>query len=147
MAYSEEVINQTAFNFLSEGMEGVDQIMGLLKTLTQMSYENMPKIHDAIQNVSDTSKLDTADLREIIYEIGTKCNDLFSMCYFKGEEVACCDYFKPLISEQGFCYAFNPRYYSTGQEELVKKKLIKNLSNIFYRQSETWNIQWAFRDR
>jgi acid-sensing ion channel, other len=118
IAYNEEVINQTAFNFLGEGnMEGIDQIILLLKTLPQMSYDTMLNVYQALQNVSDITSFNKQDLRALIFEIGIKCKELFSMCYFKGEEVPCCDHFYPLYNEQGFCYAFNPRYHSSIQEE------------------------------
>jgi acid-sensing ion channel, other len=118
IAYNEEVLNQTAFNFLDEGSsEGIDQIIGFLKSLPIMSYDRMEQVFDALQNVSNPDKFNDRDLRALIFEIGIKCNDLFSMCYFKGEEVACCDYFYPLYNEQGFCYAFNPRYHSSIEQE------------------------------
>lgn len=115
--FSEEAVNQTVFKMLGESEENLDEIIALLQTLPKLSYGHIALVVDALQNVSQTDELNKFNLRALVFEIGMKCSELFVMCNFKDEDISCCDYFMPVFTEHGFCYAFNARYYSTIEGE------------------------------
>lgn len=116
--YSDEAVNQTAFKILGEGEEvESDAVIALLQSLPRLSYGNIAFVMEALQNVSKTDELNKFNLRALVFEIGIKCNELFVMCNFKDEDISCCDYFMPVFTEHGFCYAFNARYYSSIESE------------------------------
>ncbi|PNF31312.1 hypothetical protein B7P43_G11545 [Cryptotermes secundus] len=54
--------------------------------------------------------LPSVNYHDIIEKVVIKCEKYFSKCYFKGEAVDCCEIFKPLLTEVGFCLSFNSMY-------------------------------------
>lgn len=56
------------------------------------------------------------NLRRLIFLVAMKCKTLFDedgdekLCKYRGMRIKCCDVFKPLFSDHGFCFSFNPRY-------------------------------------
>lgn len=72
----------------------------------------MEKILNENQDVTIGSSL-----RHLAFKVAMKYSDLFYSCRFLGEDSSCCETFLPLYTEQGFCYAFNPRYIGSEADE------------------------------
>lgn len=115
--FSEEAVNQTAFKILGESEDNFDSMIALLQTLPKLSYANIPIVAAALQNVTQTDQVNKLNLRELVFDLGMKCSELFVMCNFKDDDISCCDYFMAVFTEHGFCYSFNARYYSTVEGE------------------------------
>ncbi len=94
-----------------------DYYLTFLKSLPALSYDTLGTINDTLHNVSQKEELRSKNLRQLAFQNGIKCDELFEICKYKDEEITCCEYFMPLYSEHGLCYSFNSRYYSTPDNE------------------------------
>lgn len=56
-----------------------------------------------------------ADPRVLAFKLAKSCNDVFDSCRFKNKPMKCCESFRPVYSEHGFCYAFNARSFGTDE--------------------------------
>lgn len=87
--------------------------------LTKLSYDNIDSLQGILNNMK--VKMDNVDnvdnLRQLAFKVAIKCEDLFEICKFRGEEITCCEYFTAIYTERGFCFAFNARYVGTSDEE------------------------------
>lgn len=107
------------------GGEGADETksnsedfyLRFLKALPALSYETFGTIHETLHNISQKEDVKDKNLRQLAFKVGIKCDELLEFCKYKDEEITCCEYFKPLMSEHGLCYSFNSRYYSTPDNE------------------------------
>jgi acid-sensing ion channel, other len=113
-------VNFTAYrNLANYDEETFEEFIPFLEMLTKLSYNNLNIVYEALLNVSqniDEKKFDTT-LRQLAFKVAMKCKDLFDVCTYRGETVECCDYFKSIYTERGFCYAFNARYIGLNNTE------------------------------
>jgi acid-sensing ion channel, other len=56
-----------------------------------------------------------SSLREVVFNIAIKCEELFNDCKFRGNDIPCCNIFKPIYSERGFCFSFNAQYFGNNE--------------------------------
>jgi acid-sensing ion channel, other len=56
-------------------------------------------------------------LRQIMFNLGMLCEDLIYDCNFRGNDISCCSFFKPVYTERGFCFSFNARYIGAANNE------------------------------
>ncbi|XP_028130109.2 sodium channel protein Nach-like [Diabrotica virgifera virgifera] len=64
------------------------------------------------QSYSQQSFVDVeTDMKELVYNISNKCDDVFQTCYWKSTAYNCCDIFDFVFTEHGFCYTFNSKHY------------------------------------
>lgn len=94
-----------------------EEFLSILKLLPRLSYETFDSIQEAILNMSAELDSSKHNLRQLAFKVVISCEELLEFCKYKDEEIACCDYFSPLLSEHGLCYSFNTRYYGTPEEE------------------------------
>lgn len=58
------------------------------------------------------------DPRTFAFKFVKTCADVFEgKCNFKSKSFACCESFRPVYSEHGFCYAFNTKFFGTAYDE------------------------------
>lgn len=116
--YDAEIVNETAFRNLAGYDENYEQYVPVLKALPRLSYETLGLMYEAITNMSDEVDLKNKNLRHLAFKVGIKCENLFySACRYRDEVINCCEYFLPIFTEHGLCFAFNARYYGTPEEE------------------------------
>lgn len=95
------------------------EIAELLKAIPNFSYG--PKglksvvLSDLAANAIE--RLSINDLRSLAFHLALSCDKVFASCQFKNKSLNCCEEFKPVYSEHGFCYSFNSRYYGTSRDE------------------------------
>lgn len=113
-----EKVNETAYRTLAEYEDNYGEYVPMLEMLTQLSFDSLETLYRIISKTS--KKLDNekkTTLRQLVFKVALKCEDLFYTCSYRGEEIPCCEVFTPLYTERGFCYAFNARYIGTAEEE------------------------------
>jgi acid-sensing ion channel, other len=93
-----------------------------LAILPNLTYENFGTAYalykEALEIDSNAEKsLQKTSLRELAFKLAMKCEDLLSLCSYRGESIPCCEYFDTIYSEHGFCFSFNPRYIGLPDEE------------------------------
>jgi len=78
-----------------------------LKALTNLSWTSLGDIAP----FADDPKVPHKDLRTIALSVINRCHVLTD-CDWKGEEFpgGCCPLFRPVFTENGFCYTFNSRF-------------------------------------
>lgn len=114
--WDEYIVNETAYQKLGAYEDTYYEYIPMLEMLTKLSYENFDSLLSIVKKM--TVKLDkVGNLRQIAFKVAMKCKDLFDSCKFRGEEITCCDNFKAIYTERGFCFAFNARYVGTSDEE------------------------------
>jgi amiloride-sensitive sodium channel len=94
-----------------------DYYLRFLKALPVLSYDKFGTFHETLLNISQRVDVRRKNLRQLAFKNGIKCDELLEICKYKDEEITCCEYFLPIYSEHGLCYAFNSRYYSTPDNE------------------------------
>lgn len=117
-AFDVEKLNETAYRTLAEDKDNYEEYVLLLEMLPKFSYENLDMMYEIVLNMTvNLEPVYQTTLRQLVFKVAMKCDDLFYACSYRGEEIPCCDYFTPLYSERGFCYSFNARYISLADEE------------------------------
>ena len=80
-----------------------------LVALANISYDSL----DALLPYTEDADLPQHGLKEIVFEVVSRCHVLVE-CAWKGDaELNCCPYFRPIFTEHGFCYSFNLRFTET----------------------------------
>lgn len=95
------------------------EIAELLKAIPNFSYGSRG-LKSVVLTESATSAIDQlsiSDLRTLAFHLAMPCKNVFASCHFKNKSLNCCDEFKPIYSEHGFCYSFNSRFYGTSRDE------------------------------
>lgn len=118
--YNSDIINDTAFRTLARYEDFYTEYIPLLEMLPQISYDNLNVIWKIISESEVLRKWSSENknnLRQLIFKVGIKCKELLNHCVFLGEIFECCDHFTQLLTERGFCYAFNARYISKEDDE------------------------------
>lgn len=112
--YNDESVDD---GVVGDASNSEDYYLRFLKALPALSYDTLGTINETLRNVSQREEVRGKNLRQLAFKVGIKCDELFEICKYKDEEITCCEYFMPLYSEQGLCYSFNSRYYSTPDNE------------------------------
>lgn len=89
-----------------------------LERLPRLSYRTVSFFNEALANVSGEEVVKKANLRELAFLTAITCNNTFTSCKYKDEDIDCCEYFQPMFSENGFCYVFNGKYKDTVNKEV-----------------------------
>lgn len=123
-SYDEDTVVEVAFNRLGGQNSDVSlESEEFLRQLTSLTFDNVDTFYQLVANLS--VPLDNPKIRELMFLVGVKCENVFNFCKFKETNLDCCDNFHPLFTERGFCYAFNPRYIhaaDTTTRELRRNK-------------------------
>lgn len=83
----------------------------MLEMIPRLSYELMVNASEIFQSAATKlNKELKLPLRHLAFKVAMKCEDLFHACKFRGDSISCCEVFKPIYSERGFCFSFNARY-------------------------------------
>ncbi|KAK5644500.1 hypothetical protein RI129_005800 [Pyrocoelia pectoralis] len=61
--------------------------------------------------VNQTYISNNRSIRQLIVELMSPCEKLFTQCQWKSIDYDCCTSFLPIFTENGFCYSFNSRHY------------------------------------
>lgn len=112
-----ELVNETAHSNLDSSKDNYDEYIPILKLLPQMAYGKFRSMSRALLNMSTELNVKNKNLRQLTFKVAVKCQELFSMCKYKDEEIPCCEYFHPVYTENGFCFSFNARYFGSDDEE------------------------------
>ncbi|XP_060529189.1 sodium channel protein Nach isoform X2 [Cylas formicarius] len=96
---------------LNSSSEGSKEIL-FYEDLTRLKLNSIPEF--VAKYAADRLKLfQASQLREIILQMMNPCEEVFGRCGFKSLEINCCEAFFPVLTESGFCHAFNSRHYET----------------------------------
>lgn len=94
-----------------------------LERLPRLSYRTMNNFNEALLNVSSEEVIQKSDFRKLALLSAISCNNTFTSCTYKEDDIDCCEYFQPMFSENGFCYVFNGKYKDTfDKEEPIKEQ-------------------------
>lgn len=107
--FDEQSVNATA-----QEAGGNINFQNFLKDLPSISFDSFSESYQSFD--AETVNFDE-NLRELVFKVTVKCNNIFKSCKYRGEEVSCCKVFKPFYTEHGFCYAFNGKYISSAGKE------------------------------
>ncbi|XP_063706356.1 sodium channel protein Nach [Culicoides brevitarsis] len=94
-----------------------------LERLPGLSYKSMSEFSETLRDISSDDVIKSANLRLLAFSTAISCNETFTLCKYKDEEIDCCEYFQPMFSENGFCYVFNGKYRdtATGEEAIPEQ--------------------------
>jgi acid-sensing ion channel, other len=98
------------------------QFIPLLAILPNLTYDNFGTAYELYKEALAIDPgvekiLQRLSLREMAFKLAMKCEDLLSVCSFRGDPIHCCDYFDTIYSEHGFCFSFNPRFIGSPDDE------------------------------
>lgn len=95
-------LNQTSIDYDDDNNE----YLKLIETLTS-------------ETVSGEYERDNGQstLRQVVFRLAILCEDLLYDCKFLDADIPCCDFFKPVYSERGFCYSFNSWFTGSASGE------------------------------
>lgn len=110
-------VNETAYRTLADYESNYAEFIPLLEALTQYSYDSMVSTYELLKTTPKMEKELKSTLRQLAFKVAIRCEDLFQNCKFRGDDIPCCDYFSPVYTERGFCFAFNSRFVGTPEEE------------------------------
>ncbi|XP_034240067.1 sodium channel protein Nach-like [Thrips palmi] len=80
-----------------------------LVALANISYDSI----GLLEPYFDDPDLPQTNLKQIVYEVVSRCHVLVE-CAWKGDpELDCCPFFTPIFTENGFCYSFNLAFNET----------------------------------
>ena len=106
----EELVNETAYRTLGGYEDDYEQYIPFLDALTSLSYETLKQFHQTILNLTTEVNVKNKNLRELAFKVAIKCESVFLLCKYRDDPIDCCDYFLPIYTEHGYCFAFNARY-------------------------------------
>lgn len=115
--FSPEKVNETAYRNLAGYEDNYEQYVPLLEALPKLSYENFDITYETFMNTTEKIDIKKTTLRQLIFKVAIKCEELFYVCKYRDEEVSCCEIFSTVYTERGFCYSFNARYVAAPDEE------------------------------
>ncbi|CRK90740.1 CLUMA_CG004432, isoform A [Clunio marinus] len=136
----------TENNFYNQNLQQYEEFIPIFEMLPALSFDNINEFHKIYENITSkvedekmkkfSSFVKTIGLRQLIFNIAMKCEQLFvdeddMVCEYLGMEYRCCDIFKPVYTERGFCYAFNSKYISEVDKE-VKNEDIKTFTKAAF---------------
>uniref|UniRef100_A0A182N1I6 Uncharacterized protein n=1 Tax=Anopheles dirus TaxID=7168 RepID=A0A182N1I6_9DIPT len=133
--YDEDAVRREAFQTLAGYEQGSEAYEPFLRLLTQLSYENVREAAAMLSDMPSTVTLQTVNLREMAFRVAVRCNDTFATCRYKDEDIDCCEIFKPLYTEHGFCYAFNARYTNNWQVEVLNTEVY-----VLFETDKKWAL-------
>lgn len=82
--------------------------------------------------------LNDLSLRSLAFSVMVTCNETISKCKYKDEDIECCDYFKPIFTESGYCFAFNSKFRdTTDSEEPIEEK------NHLLETDKKWGLKFV----
>jgi acid-sensing ion channel, other len=116
--FDEDKVNETAYRNMADYDDNYYEYIPILEMLPKLSYESMAMAYQEVSKIK--GKLDNekkTTLRQLVFKVVMSCENLFYDCKFRGENIPCCEYFKPIYTERGFCYGFNSRYIGAVNEE------------------------------
>lgn len=98
---------------------------------------------EAVLNMSNGADIKAKqNLRQLAFKVAKKCEDLLEYCEYKKDPVTCCDFFKPIYSEQGFCYTFNAKYIGEDDKEWVSTAWVARFSSHSIRVGYIWKFEF-----
>uniref|UniRef100_A0A182QA18 Uncharacterized protein n=1 Tax=Anopheles farauti TaxID=69004 RepID=A0A182QA18_9DIPT len=133
--YDEDAVRREALQYLGGYEEGSEVYEPFLRLLTQLSYDNIREVAAMLSDMPSTQTLQTVNLRELAFRVAVRCNDTFASCRYKDEDIDCCEMFKPLYTEHGFCYAFNARYTNNWQVEVLNTEVY-----VLFETDKKWAL-------
>lgn len=120
-SHSSEDINKISALIKQSGINKTEtqEITELLKAIPNFSYGNRGLKSVVLSDSASAAidKLSVRDLRRLAFKLALSCEDVFSSCRFKNKSMNCCEEFRPIYSERGFCYSFNSKYFGTLSDE------------------------------
>ncbi|XP_041769946.1 sodium channel protein Nach [Anopheles merus] len=133
--YDEDAVRREAYETLGGYEQGSEVYEPFLKLLTQLSYDNIREVAAMLSDMPSTPALRTTSLRELVFRTAVRCNDTFAACRYKDEDIDCCEMFKPMYTEHGFCYAFNARYTNNKQVEILNSEVY-----VLFETDKKWAL-------
>ncbi|XP_058127127.1 sodium channel protein Nach [Anopheles ziemanni] len=133
--YDEEAVRRVAYETLGGYEPGSEVYEPFLKLLTQLSYANLREVAAMLSDLPARKTLRTFNLRDLVFRVAVRCNDTFAMCRYKDEDIDCCEMFKPMYTEHGFCFAFNARYTNNKQVELFNTEFF-----VLFETDKKWAL-------
>ncbi|KAL1116505.1 hypothetical protein AAG570_004977 [Ranatra chinensis] len=83
-----------------------------------------------------------SQLRELLYSVVEKCEDLLKDCNWKGEAYSCCQGFKPTFTENGFCYTFNSIHVEKTWPWKSAQTVTDTQVNYIYETDSKWAVSF-----
>lgn len=118
--FDEDKVNETAYRKMADYDDNYLDYVPILEILSRLSYDNMEMAYQEVSNLKEKlANEKKTTLRQLVFDVAMPCENLFYDCKFRGESISCCDFFKPVYTERGFCFGFNTRYIGTKDGEWV----------------------------
>uniref|UniRef100_A0A182J395 Uncharacterized protein n=1 Tax=Anopheles atroparvus TaxID=41427 RepID=A0A182J395_ANOAO len=133
--YDDEAVRKVAYQVLGGYEQGSEVYEPFLKLMTQLSYANIREVAAMLGDMPSSPALRTANLRDLVFRVAVRCNDTFAVCRYKDEDIDCCEMFKPMYTEHGFCFAFNARYTNNVQVEILNTEVY-----VLFETDKKWAL-------
>uniref|UniRef100_A0A1I8N4R5 Amiloride-sensitive sodium channel n=1 Tax=Musca domestica TaxID=7370 RepID=A0A1I8N4R5_MUSDO len=92
-------------------------IVPFLELLPSLSYETFNEAAVIASSV-EMEAVHQKTLRQWAFESVINCEDVLTECKYRDEPIKCCEAFKPVYTEHGYCFAFNSRFQSTEDADI-----------------------------
>ncbi|XP_052863169.1 sodium channel protein Nach-like [Anopheles cruzii] len=134
--YDEEAVRRVAHQQLAGWEAGSEIYEPFLRLLTQLSYGRLQEITATVGGLpAGNGVLRAANLRDLMFRVAVRCNDTFAVCRYKDEDIDCCEMFKPMYTEHGFCFGFNARYTNSWNLELLNTDV-----HVLFETDKKWAL-------
>ncbi|XP_050099386.1 sodium channel protein Nach-like [Anopheles aquasalis] len=134
--FDDEAVHRVAYQVLGGYEDGSDAYEPFLRLLTQLSYDSLREVAATLSDLPAASgTLRTANLRDLVFQVAVRCNDTFAVCRYKDENIDCCDMFKPIYTEHGFCFGFNARYTNSWNVETLNTEV-----HVLFETDKKWGL-------
>lgn len=141
--FDDEAVTELAFNQLGGQKSDLSvDYEEFLRQLMRLTVNNLQDFYYAAQNITQVkgaATLNHLSLRHLLLQMRVKCEKVFEFCNFKETDLDCCDHFKPIFTELGFCYGLNLMY--THSETTTDDVLQRNAEMLELQETDKkWSL-------
>ncbi|XP_068081669.1 sodium channel protein Nach [Anabrus simplex] len=124
------IVNVTAVeDFVVKYYKGDEFYKKFFLEVANMSYHNMENFK-SLGRPENIKLPDDVSLADFIVKFARKCEDVISNCVVIGNDVNCCDVFKPQLTELGYCLAYNTRHVYNPPERFDVERVKETDDNM-----------------
>ncbi|CAG9857482.1 unnamed protein product [Phyllotreta striolata] len=102
--------------------------------LAKLSLGNWKNLAENYPEIGEKILDGNSDVERFIYDLNNKCEQLFDVCHWKSAILNCCEIFRPVFTENGFCHTFNSKHFY---------RHIQNGSDFIEHFIEETDLKWS----
>ncbi|XP_019871698.2 sodium channel protein Nach [Aethina tumida] len=135
---------ESIYDFLSQkfpdnpNISNSSEVVNYLQELSKVSLNTITEFFQIDQNFEFIDK--EKNLRDFIFQLMIKCENVFEKCIWKTIIYSCCNVFFPVFTEIGFCYTFNSEHY-----EKIMPGINKTLPPFKVKFVKETDLKWSLK--